>query len=173
MSKPTEADLRRAKDNLQRVVTDQQRDLGVPNPGGRVVDEFIGPILEKVARTDAATSTGNEGEPNGREPLEGVTVTELGSYDWNLRTDEIVARPGSYLPTAEDRLRLFVRFLLYKPEVNAAMLRIGRMCEKHTRMRQDCTKCERRETKLRELMRRCAAKYGYGQTSRKIVSVGK
>ncbi len=168
MTKPTEDDLRRAKDNLERVVTDQQRALGVPDPGGRAVGEFIGPILEKVARGPAERKT----ETVKPEPLDGVNVTELGSYDWNLRTNEFTARPGSYLPTPEDRVRAFIRFLLYIPDVNAHMLRIGRMCSKHTNLTRHCAKCERREEKYRQFMRQCAVKYEYGKPPAKVISTG-
>lgn len=168
MTKPTEDDLRRAKDNLERVVTDQQRALGVPDPGGRVVGEFIGPILEKVARGPAERAT----DPVKPEPLEGVSVTELGSYDWNLRTNEFHARPGSYLPTPEDRVRAFIRFLLYIPEVNARFLKIARVCSKHSNLKAGCARCERREEKYRQLMRQCAVKYEYMKPAAKIYSTG-
>lgn len=175
MSKPTEDDLRRAKDNLRSVVSDQQRKLGVPDPGGREVDAFIAPILEKVARTEHVSDEEKTLPQPARDPLEGVTAVELGSYDWNLTTNEFAARPGSYVPTPEDRLRVFIRFLLYQPEVNAAMLRVGRICDRHTKLRAGCFLCERREVQFRELLRRCAVKYQYGRQkpAPKIVSVGR
>jgi len=171
VSKPSEDDLRRAKENLQRVVSDQQRVLGVPDPGGRKVDEFIAPILEKVARG------GSEREspaPVEHEPDPDISVTELGTYEWDLQTNKFAALPGSYLPSPEDRIRTFIRFLLMQPDTNALFLKIGRMCSKHTTLKPRCTKCERREEKFRQVVRQCAVKYGYGKhaPAPKVFSIG-
>lgn len=167
--KPGESDLRRAKDNLHRVVTDQQRKLGVPDPGGHVVDAFVNPILEKVARQESKDPAPAREKPN----LEDVEVTEIGTYDWHLNTGELRAHPGAWTPqraqTPKERLQSFVRFLMSKPDVAPSLIAIGRMCSKHTLFRKHCTPCERREAKFAQVLRQCAVKFGYGEVPRKII----
>lgn len=161
MAKPREEDLRRAKDNAFAVVTEQQKKLGCFDAGGRAVDAFIAPILEKIARTDSE-QVKPAPEPVEREPIGDVSFAELGSYDWNLATNEFTAHAGAYVPTAEERLRVFIRFLMAQPEASQALIKVSRVCMRHTTLRKDCTHCERRELRFRQIVRQCAVKYGYG-----------
>ena len=162
MSKPTEADLRRAKDNAHRVVTEQQRQLGVPNPGGRVVEDFVNPILEKLAKgTDPAPVT----EPEPAAPQahgDDIQTAVVGEYDWDLATDKVTGRPGSWAPSPEDRLREFIRFLFAQPEAGNQLRATVSICSKHHSMKKGCAYCERREERFRHVVRQCAVKYGYG-----------
>ena len=81
-----EGDLRAAKDDAVKALSEQARAFGA-EPHGRAIEEFVAPILEKVNRDHDElllkgidpNSTPARG-PREREDVE-VGSTELGSYD--------------------------------------------------------------------------------------------
>lgn len=161
MSQPTEEDLRRAKDNLLGVVSQQQRELGVPDPGGRVVEKFVEPILEKVARGPQAKAKIDERED--KLPDAEVTYEHLGDYEWHAGETQARPVPGrEWKASPEDRLRNFIRFLFRQPEPGAELRKVGKMCERHTSIRKGCEPCAKREERFKTSLRRFAVQYGYG-----------
>jgi hypothetical protein len=157
---PTEEQLRHAKADLLERVSDQQRVLGVPDPGGKVVEDFVTPIIERVARGPQTREPAPKQEPQ-RDPE--LTYEHMGDYQW--RQGDLAPTPigtPKWTATPEDRLRSFIRYLFRHPAEGAELKRITKMCEKHTNPKVGCNQCQTREDLFKKNLRRCAVKYGYG-----------
>lgn len=172
MPKLDEATLRRVKGNLRAVVSEQQRKLGVPDPGGREVDEFIEPTLCKLALEDQASppspvapladpAAGYRPSPLEQAEHEGMTVFReyAGTYDWDLKTGRMAVRDEAMPP--ESRLRAIVQKLMQLPEWAAQFKGLSNLCGKHAlRPALHCVACERRAAKLQDLLLRAYRKFG-------------
>ena len=169
--KHTEQDLRRAKDVMLRVLSDQQRDLGVPDPGGLNVERFIAPIMQKL---DGETVSDAPSRDHGKAPgidarraakPERTEKSYLGTYEWH--GDHVVALDDSWKPPTfeelgpADRMRQIVRRLLTFPKWERAFKKAGLMCSKHTLPVRLCVPCERREERMRELFAKAFKEYGH------------
>lgn len=162
MAKYTEEELRKAKAGATEAVVDQQRKLGVPNPGGRNVDEFVRPIIEKMARQEKQPDAPVEDEPEVLSAPVGLDKEHVGTYDWNLRNDTYKAAPGSWQPTKRDRLHAIVARLLQHPDFKHLILAARGICDKHVigHPVNGCTLCERRESALNEIMGKAFKRFG-------------
>ena len=167
MGKYTEKDLRRAKASALQAVTDQQRRLGVPDPGGRVVEEFVDPIIAKMDRE-------GPGEPRvtaapERQRPDDVFVEQIGVYDWNLRTDEVVVHEGSYQPGHVDLMHAVFQKLMRHPSWRDKVVAAREQCKRHLIGGQlpGCASCARRERHLRDIWE--AARKVFTPKPRKLV----
>lgn len=176
MAKRTEAELRRAKAGAVAAVVEQQRKLGVPLPGGRAVDEFVDPIIAKMAREEVKPPEDASPEIHRPRPDEdGVISQQVGVYDWNLKNDTWTAAPGSYIPNDVDRMHQIVRQLMKLPEWKAQLLKARSVCKRHVfgGPKASCVKCERREQAVTDVLLRAYQRFGNpwkGREKRIVVS---
>jgi hypothetical protein len=160
MAKRTEADLRKAKASATAAVVDQQRKLGVPVPGGRAVDEFVEPIVAKMAREELRTAT-PEAAP--REHSDEVESQYVGTYDWNLKDDTWkAADPGSYIPSDIDRMHRIVQQLMKLPAWKAELMKARSVCDKHYfgGVKPGCKLCVRREEAVKQVLLKAYQQFG-------------
>lgn len=146
-----------------RVVTEQQRKLGVPDPGGIEVEQFIAPILQKIDARPGSSSrepspiiAGDDVEE--MRAVEGVEKSWAGDYEWDLSTDSWRPSDGSWSPTPfeklsiDEKFRRVIRALIKIPKWQQAFLGVGRLCLKHTGNHRDCVACQRREQRMWDLL---------------------
>lgn len=171
----TEEQLRHAREDCLERITQQKRLGGVPGEvgleadplgGQRAAEEYLDPILRKLeVEHDAERAKdlvrADEAAP---APRFADTKEDLGTYDWNLKTDQITARPGSFIPkrdtSMQGLMKEFVRSLAtHKAPEWYALLAAGNMCKDHFRLTSGCVLCERREASVRHLMAQAIAKY--------------
>lgn len=131
----TEDKIREVKADLMERVTNQQEVFGCDRDTRRAED-FINPILHKLD----VDSREEKPEPPPPSPVvrnerrdlgNGAELTkeEVGTYDWNLRTNKVQAAPGSFMPSRRKRkehvetiaARHRVKFLKGLPEWRAKM----------------------------------------------------
>jgi hypothetical protein len=161
----TEQVLRETKDDLVRRITDQKRMGGVSSEPGlerdvtggqRESEIWLEPILRKVEQDHERERDRDVLRPS--EPVQEArhvdTKDELGTYDWNLKTDKIVARPGSWQAKthAQDQVRLFVRGLFKVPEWRDRLMSVAKLCGTHYAPDPSCAPCHRREDAQRRLI---------------------
>lgn len=159
MAKRTEAELRRAKAGATAAVVEQQRKLGVPSPGGKAVDDFVEPILAKMAREEIAPATPVD-VARDRDPE--ITEEHMGVYEWNLKDDTWKADPGSYIPNAVDRMHRITQQLMKLPEWKAALMKARKTCDKHFfgGAKPGCIPCERREAAILAVLTKAYQRFG-------------
>jgi hypothetical protein len=161
----TEEILRETKDDLIRRVADQKRMGGIPNepllerdPTGGVRDAeiWLEPILRKVEKDHVRERDRDILRPS--EPIQerrhADTKEEVGTYDWNLRTNQIIATPGSWEAKnhAQEKVRAFVASLFRVPEWKDSLTKVARLCGKHYAPNPTCGNCHKREDGLRRLI---------------------
>jgi hypothetical protein len=156
----TEAELRTAKDSARRAVIHQQRVLGVPVLGGRAVDEFVAPIVDKMAR-----ETLREEAPARapRERSDEVQSEYVGTYDWNLRDDTWKAvDPASHIPNNVDRMHRIIQQLMKLPEWKAELMQARRVCDVHFfgGLKPGCQLCVRRESAVEAVLLKAYQRFG-------------
>jgi hypothetical protein len=159
----SEQKLREMKDDLVRRVADQKRMGGVPNEPGlerdpmggvREAEVWLEPILRKVEQDHAREAERSALSEPVQEARHVDTKDELGTYDWNLRTNEVIARPGSWEAKrhAQDQVKLFVRSLFKQPEWKDKLVQVAKHCGTHFRPDPYCANCHQREDALRRVI---------------------
>ncbi len=168
----SEETLRETKDDLVRRITDQKRAGGVPNEPGleadplggqRAAEDYIDPILRKV-EIDHNRDRDRDlvrVDPDDLSPKFADSKQEVGTYDWNLKTDEVVAHPGSWQAQKQARsdVHQFIKALRLVPEWKALFNKIALTCKLHYRPERFCVPCDRREAAFRHAVARALVEY--------------
>ena len=135
----TETKLREIKSDLLERVTDQQKKWGSVVPDVAAAEAFIDPILRKtevrheedriqdLIRTEPEPAVRDDDAKALPETVSGVkdkvVANYSGTYDWNLKTDQVTPYKGSWKPKRKPRedaetlaARHRIRFLKNIPE---------------------------------------------------------
>jgi len=142
-------------------ITEQHRQWGIM-PQVEAAEAFIDPILRKVEvkheqdrQADALRVLGTESPvPDGEY---------LGTYDWNLKTDEVKPYEGSWMPKPdgpEEVIRKCVRDLLKVPETAHRLTQISLICGRHNSYVEFCNECRTREVRFHEIMWEAYQRFG-------------
>lgn len=169
----TEETLRETKDDLVRRITDQKKAGGVANDdpllaadplgGVRDAEAYIDPILRKVEKDHARDRDRDlvRVDPDEMAPRFADTKEDVGTYDWNLKTDEVFARPGSWQAKQQARADVheFIRALRLVPEWKDLLNRLSLICKLHYKPERFCVACDRREQSIRHAVAKAMVEF--------------
>lgn len=173
----SEETLRHTREGLLQRITDQKRAGGVPNEPGleadplggqRAAEEYLDPILRRVEvnhERDRLKDMVRVDEDELKPARFADTKEDVGTYDWNLRTDDVTPHAGSYVPTRDTSARGMVAEFIaslrhHKAPEWYSLLAIRDMCKAHVlKPSWDCVFCERREAAERRLIAMAIQKY--------------
>lgn len=158
--------LRETKDDLMQRFADQARAWGCM-PDLAASEAFIDPILRKVEVRYEEDRRADPLRVDEDAPRDGELPKEhVGTYDWNLGTDEVTAHPGSYMPevkrapSPEDVFRSCTRSLMRVPEFAQRLKAASLLCARHVMLVLDCAACRLREERFGAIMVEAYKRFG-------------
>lgn len=169
--------MRAAKESATRAVVEQQRALGVPDPGGAAVEKFIAPILAKIDCTPTDESERDATSKSKEEllaELSEVERQEVGTYDVDPKTATLIPQAGAWTPPTWDQLprkeqdRIKIARLLEHPKWQPQFLAAARICGRHNTLWRHCFDCGTRERKYIEIYERANREYNLYERARRI-----
>lgn len=186
---PSDSHLKEVRDSLIGDVVEQGRRLGAVLPDLRRAQTFIDPIMRKVevqtereshaiAHPPVVDKTVRAGESYGevghspiiREGAE-LKTQALGEYAVS-GNGKITPKNGAPMPKSATVLELIIKKMIAHPSWREPILIATKICDRHMSALPGCVLCERRESRLLEIVAKAKTTFTT-QRERRLLVGGK